>query len=138
MEQIKDMVTLRAFAYDQAMRHGAGATATLNIAKDIESYILGDAKLPESYEDKTMDVYKDFMNEIAPKTPTWFKPTEMLPKDGQDVLVLCEGMPFPMMGEYLGNGDWEVYNADIRMFSSEGECSIEAWCLIPEYNGKAL
>lgn len=63
MEQIKDMVTLRAYAVEKASI--LPVKDVIEAAKEITSYVLGNATLPESYEDKTMDVYKDFMKQIA-------------------------------------------------------------------------
>lgn len=137
MEQIKDMVTLRAFALGQTIMHSSCEYFVGNIiqtAKKLESYILGDATLPESYEDKTMNMYKDFMKEIAPKTqPSWIKPGDGLPCENKDILVMCKGSKFPMLGSHIGNGEFEAYDADVTKTTVDGEIEVVAWLPIPEY-----
>lgn len=134
MEQIKDMVTLRAYAVEKASI--LPVKDVIEAAKEITSYVLGNATLPESYEDKTMDVYKDFMKEIAPKTqPLWIKPSDGLPCENQDILVMCKGSKFPMLGSHIGNGEFEAYDADVIKTTVDGEIEVEAWLPIPEYKG---
>lgn len=145
MEQIKDMITLRAFALDKAVATFYGVDVDtnfkdriLNRAKDIESYILGTAKLPESYEDKTMDVYKDFMKDIASKPqPMWFNPKDMLPKEGEKVLCHIANSDKVYFGCYDVTEWWiEIDNEFVS--GSMGDFRVASWIPIPEYNGKPV
>lgn len=94
MEQIKDMVTLRAFALDRAIATFYGMDVNEHLgkriidrAKDIESYILGDAKLPES--DNSIEMFKDALTQSNKPTPMfmWQNPSVILPEENQEVLV---------------------------------------------------
>lgn len=138
MEQIKDMVTLRAFAYDEALRHGAGTEKTFAIAKEIESYILGGTKLPELYDEKAqIESWKKIFFDAMPKGlhREWIKPIDMLPKQGEQVLVMCKDRKYPLFGEYIGEDYWEVSDADVILRSKFNEVVVVAWLPIPEYKG---
>lgn len=142
MEQIKDMVTLRAFAYDEALRHGAGTDRTFVIAKKIESYILGEAKLPEVYDpDAHLKEFSKILRENTSRpsfSMSWFSPDTVQPQSNEDVLVMCNGDKFPKLGAYMGGGEWEAYDADVTKTTVDGEIEVVAWLPIPEYNGKKL
>lgn len=136
MEQIKDMVTLRAFAYDQAMRHGAGATMTLNIAKDIENYILGDAKLSEVCDhDAHLKEFSKILRENTSRpsfSMSWISPNnEMRPPYNTDIVVRIMGSSDFYIGRYTKECGWDIKNAPFNR-------TIVAWLPIPKYDGSTL
>lgn len=137
MEQIKDMVTLRAFAVKVAASH----PRTLDIvssAKEIKSYILGYAQLPEVYDEKTqIESWKKIIFDAMPKDmqSQWFKPIDILPKKDEQVLVMCKDRKYPLFGEYIGEDYWEVSDADVILRSKFDEVTVVAWLPIPEYKG---
>lgn len=135
MEQIKDMVTLRAYAVEKASI--LPVKDVIEAAREITSYVLGDATLPESYEDKTMDMYKDFMKEIAPKPQVWIKPSEMLPKEEEKVLCHIDDSNKVYFGSYDGTAWWiEIDNG--LVCEGDSDFRVVSWLPIPEYNGKLV
>lgn len=138
MEQIKDIVTLRAFALARAVElssHGDFDSDILDKAYKFECYILDDAKLPESYEDKTMDMYKDFMKELAPKPyspATWIKVNEAKPPINERVLIRLENTTVAYFGYWRGD-KWDIVINECCISDNDGGFTIIAWLPIPEY-----
>lgn len=140
MEQIKDMVTLRAFALDRAIATFYGMDVNEHLgkriidrAKDIESYILGDAKLPES--DNSIEMFKDALTQSNKPTPIfmWQNPSVILPEENQKVLVIAEDCKTPKIGRYCGLQGWEVECGDRVLCSDWEGVQIVAWLPIPQY-----
>lgn len=135
MEQIKDMVTLRAFAYDEALRHDAGTNKTLEIAKEITSYILGTATLPEVYDEKTqIESWKKIIFDAMPKDMQfqWLKPEDIQPKNDIKVLVRIKDSDKVYFGSYDGS-QWMIEIDNGLVTEHDGDFTVVAWLPIPEY-----
>lgn len=130
--KIVDNLTLRQEALRLAVMQAVDTDSVnhiCNIAEKFESYLRGDAILPE-YE----DTHKDF-KEMLSKMQESFNPTprsmwisaddEIRPAKGVPVLVMLSGKKEPMLGKYTDTG-WAVPNA-----VSNDE--LISWMPIPEY-----
>lgn len=102
-------------------------------AKAFESYILDDAKLPESYEDKTMDMYKSFMNGLLPNKSIEWIPVDsgITPAYDTPIVVKVEESDDCYIGQYTMERGWDVANAPYKR-------SIIAWLPIPEYKSQTI
>lgn len=136
MEQIKDMVTLRAFAVKVAASH----PRTLDIvssAKEIKSYILGYAQLPEVYDEKAqIESWKKIFFDAMPKDIQfqWFKPEDIQPKNDAKVLVRIKGSGKVYFGSYVDS--WWMLEIDNGLVTEhDGDFTVVAWLPIPEYKG---
>lgn len=149
MEQIKDMVTLRAFALHNAIGTYYGQypqqrfkDMVLERAKYIESYILGEATLPEVYDaDAPLKEWREVFKENISRpsfSMSWISSDTVKPKENQQVLVMCKDRKYPLFGEYIGEDYWEVSDADNILQSKFDEVTVVAWLPIPEYNGNTL
>lgn len=141
MEPIKitDKLTLRREALRMAIKldpRNIGVEHQISVAQKIVDYIQGDAELPE-YE----DTHKDF-KEMLGKMQESFNPTprsewisadsEMKPaKAPTMVLVMCKDYNSPLLGEFLGKDNWDVFDADVTKNTLRGEIEVVAWTPIP-------
>lgn len=123
--EIKDMVTLRALAMKYAIEldnRNMSIVHQVSVASSIESYIKGNAELPE-YD--------------SPKNSMWISADDkMKPALDTQVLVMCADSEYPLFGEYLGEDYWEVADADVIHYTKDGEVTVVAWLPIPEYKPK--
>lgn len=139
MEQIKDMVTLRAFAVKVAASH----PRTLDIvssAKEIKSYILGTASLPEVYDEKAqIESWKKIIFDAMPKDMQfqWFKPEDIQPKNDAKALVRIKDSDKVYFGSYDGL-QWMIEIDNGLITEHDGDFTVVAWLPIPEYNGKTV
>lgn len=136
MEQIKDMVTLRAFAVKVAASH----PRTLDIvssAKEIKSYILGYAQFPEVYDEKAqIESWKKIIFDAMPKDmqTQWFKPEDIQPKDGAKMLVHIKESDKVYFGSYDGS-QWMIEIDNGLVTEVDGDFTVVAWLPIPKYKG---
>lgn len=142
MEQIKDMVTLRAYAVEQAIKSYGEKGVNIQYFderyRNIAKYILGTATLPELYDEKAqIESWKKIIYDAMPKDMQfqWFNPNDIQPKENQQVLVMCKDRKYPLFGEYIGEDYWEVSDADNILQSKFDEVTVIAWLPIPEYKG---
>lgn len=142
--KIVDKLTLRQEAMRLALQTVYGVNVSeylkdlvIKRAADIADYIQGDTQLPE-YE----DTHKDFKEMLAkmqeslklPLLPMWISAdSEMKPEIDTQVLVMCADSKYPKFGEYLGEGYWEVEDADVIHLTKDGEVTVVAWLSIPKY-----
>lgn len=135
MEQIKDMVTLRSFALDKAVATFYGVDINNNLgkriierAKDIEAYILGDAKLPE--QDNSMEKYLHEMKDVLLNRQgscSWISAdNDIRPSGNIPVVIKLEDCQEYFIGQYTKEYGWTVPNAPYNR-------SIVAWLPIPPY-----
>lgn len=144
MEQIKDMVTLRAFALEQTIRISKGDYFDCNIldrAKRFEAYVLGEAELPEVYDtDKQFNELRDIFKENIPKPMDQMKfwmSAEIKPQNDVKVLISIKGSDNVYFGSYDGT-QWMVEIDNGLVAEVDGDFMVVAWLPIPEYNGKVL
>ena len=137
MEPIKivDKPTLRQEALRMAVRYiesGCSADFVIKTAKDFESYLLGNADLPE-YEDthKDFKAMLDKMQDSFKFNPWISVDSEMKPAKGAQVLCALH---------YATNNivyDVMYYNPDEELWyggaDDDNTNHVVAWCPIPEY-----
>lgn len=148
MEQtnIKDMVTLRAVAMEMATQTVVGIVKEVkkycindhfDIAKEIASYIKGNAKLPE-FDDpneqtkKWTDMFRKVHQDLN-HFSKWISDSKIKPAYNVEVLVMCKGYDSPLFGKYIEDGYWEVLVKDFIKRSTDGEIEVLAWMPIPKY-----
>lgn len=141
--EIKDMVTLRAYALSFVKNFvsfgGVKPDESLDAAKYFEAYIKGDAELPEY--NSPMDsakMWSDMLDKINKPCETlsmfWIgADKELKPALDTQVLVMCADSEYPRFGEYLGEDYWEVADADVIHYTKDGEVTVVAWMPIPKY-----
>lgn len=141
--EIKDMVTLRAYALSLVKNfltiNGIYADESLAAAMRFESYIKGNAELPEY--NSPMDsakLWSDILDKINKPCESlnlfWIDADkELKPALNIQVLVMCKDSKYPQFGEYLGEDYWAVEKADVIHRTKDGEVTVVAWMPIPEY-----
>lgn len=138
MEPIKivDKITLRQEALRMAL-HRANAESNihdaLKLAKEYEEYLLGNAELPE--RDNGMEKYLHEMKDILFKkhNPWISADSKMKPVEKAEVLVMCKDYNGPLLAEYLGGDNWDVFDADVTKNTLQGEIEVIAWMPIPPF-----
>lgn len=137
--KIIDKVTLRQEALRLAV--ATGSAYPLSAAVKFEAYIRGKAELPE-YVDPNAQTKQ--IADIFAKTRESFNPTplpmwipadsEMKPAKDSQVLVICKDYGnYPLLAEYLGKDNWDVFDADVTKNTLRCEIEVASWMPIPPY-----
>lgn len=135
--EIKDMVTLRAYALSFVKNFvsfgGVKPDDSLDAAKQFEAYIKGDAELPEY--NSPMDsakMWSDMLDKISPKNSMWISADDGL-KPAKGIDVLC-ALKYGSTIEY----DTLYYDPETKEWyggrDEDNGNHVVAWMGFPAYN----